>query len=70
MTEPQTYTPAAYWHRLDDEILEPRQTVTVEPKAQKPQNRNAYMRAYYHRKRAERAVNLDWRGVPFPQEAR
>ena len=29
MTAELTYTPAAYWHRLGDEILEPRQTVTV-----------------------------------------
>ena len=26
---PLTYTPAAYWHRMEDEILEPRLTVTV-----------------------------------------
>lgn len=30
MSDSKTYTPAAYWHRVDDEILEPKQTITVE----------------------------------------
>jgi hypothetical protein len=61
VTEPQTYTPTAYWHRLDDEILEPRQTVTVTW---------VFIRSIPAVKQQQPKRNLDWRGVPFPQEAR
>lgn len=52
-----TYTPAAYWHRQWDEILEPRQTVTVETVTVE-KRRQAQQQP---------SPNLDWRGVPFPR---
>lgn len=31
-----TYTPARYWHRIHNEIMEPKQTVTVERPVKQP----------------------------------
>lgn len=66
-----TYTPARYWHRIHNEIMEPKQTVTVEPAVQVKytstteryrhdpryrEQQKAAMRRYAARKRAKRAA--------------
>ncbi len=55
-----TYTPTAYWHRLDDECLEPRQTVTITKQPKRPDGRGWPLG-----KPRKPSPNLDWRGMPF-----